>query len=230
MQNFKTFVIAIAVAFTFVMTGCETKEKPLTNEHNAKNLVVLVYDITASDSSYAKLSEDALSKLYAAISASGGGYFVPIVIKNKSTEQDVEAYPIAECDTISLDINNIYQKKRLIEMNSEKKQECVLEQRKFVEAMGALLLRPRDEKKSDVCGALGLANTTLSSATYSDFRKTLIVVSDLKDNVNKNYSPEIAFESFPADVEIVCVRPAIAISNAHIVTSVAETVHFFSLK
>jgi hypothetical protein len=203
----------IAVVLIALVAGC-TETAP-NNElaQRQKQLVVMVYDITGSTDKYSYLTEQDWDFLIKKVSEIGGGYLYGYHIKRNSLQQDPYRVSIETLDTLSYK-DNIFLDEDIRVTN--RKTIAEFEQKRQVMVDDALerFVKPKNESYSDVENALKLAKVDLDQPNFSEYGKSLIVISDLvEDTPRRKAKSTNAFSiEYGNDVKIILVRP----SQSHI--------------
>ncbi len=201
----KTVQITVLVIIGLVfITGCGFQENK-QQEVKPKKLVVLLYDISKSNDKYAILLESHLKKLFARIAFDGGGKFYSYLIQSNSIEQEGFEYIIPSFDTLQL-MGNPYQIKNRAKKNAETLKHYKESVSQFITVSKKELLKHKNEQFTDLQNAIQLAKVTLNQSIYKDWSKTLIIISDCKNDLPPTDGED---KMKPVDLtsKVVLVRP-----------------------
>jgi hypothetical protein len=207
MKRALIILVTVFQAVIILFVSCTVNGQPVKTKKTSK-LVVLLYDITRSDGNYAIMNEMNLVSLFNSICHSGGGDFYGYLIKSNSNEQDPVHYKVPAFDTLQLS-GNRYQINNQRMMNKKIIEAKQKELSVFISSVSSRLLVRKNEPYTDIYHAMNLALTNLSQEKYSSYLKTLVIVSDLIQDLPGVKEPE--FESsykVPDGVRILVVRPS----------------------
>ncbi len=197
----QTLGTSLLIALTF---SCATSPQKETNEEK-KNVVVLLYDISASNDEFAVLKPEHLEQLYRQIGIKGGGTFYGFHIKTFSLKQDAFTAEIPKLEIYELKGSTYVIKNRRIRNNkaTEDFEENIPD---FVHKAANRLIVAKNEGFTDIQNALWLASNTLKQQTYTNYNKHLIMVSDcINDLPPRDGRDPINVIEFPLDVKIIVV-------------------------
>jgi len=203
-------ILTLILALTFIQ--CTAPKKPEQAKSGSPELVILVYDISASNDSFAVLKQDQVAKLIQFYSKKHDVMFYGLKIKANSTGQEVireeiQAFP----DTLELKGTEVQRK------NKQKKNSVILEtyysnQEAQIAVICDRLLYPKTESFSDIHGALILASDISLNEKYKDFRKNLILISDCINDMPPRNGPDPMKPVRFDDMKITVVRPSEKVS------------------
>jgi hypothetical protein len=202
--------IPITLILGIILFSCNNSNNILETNKNKiiQTLCVLNYDITLSNDEYAYLKENHLKQLYHQIGINGGGKFYGLHIKADSETQDPVEAQIQLLELLPEE-GNAFQQENIKQLNEEKRSEFKRSEKEFLINIKDKFLLPKTEEATDVENALLLSKNILSNPEYKDWKKVLIIISDLL-----NEQPGVAGHEIknpiqlPNDVIIAIVRPS----------------------
>jgi hypothetical protein len=201
-------ILVTVIQVVIILSVFNTVNGQIVKTKNPGKLVVLLYDITRSDGNYAIMNESNLISLFNTICHSGGGEFYGYLIKSNSDEQDPVRYKIPAFDTLQLS-GNRYQINNQKMMNKKIIEAKKIELSVFLSSISSKLLVRKNESYTDIYHAMNLALTNLSQEKYGSYLKTLVIVSDLiQDLPGLNDKGLGSSYEIPEGVRILVVRPS----------------------
>ncbi len=187
-------------------------------------LVVVIYDISTSTDEYAMLTGNHLGILHDEIGKNGGGKFYGLHIKTSSTRQDPIFSDIRPLQFMPLK-GNAYQQANRERHNKELEVEFDKSKKEFVNMVSGKLILPKDHRYSDIENALPLARGIFENSMYTNYRKRLIIISDMENNHPSKPGRIDAMDpvQFSNDVNLAIVRPSDNVNIDEMMTGVTYT-------
>lgn len=171
-------IFTIIVPFLFLLfPSCGIDNGKTPSSVQAYSLVIVVYDISLSNDTYAVIQEEHLVKIFDRMAFRGGGKFYALHIKTNSSNQDIIEYVIPAFDTLQL-IGNPYQIKNRREKNQTILNDYTVERQKFVSSTSSKIIVPKNETFTDIKNAIQMAKITLEQRNYANWHKHLLIISD----------------------------------------------------
>jgi hypothetical protein len=199
-------IVILLLALT--LTQCSAPAKPASVKSGNPELVILIYDISASNDSFAVLKQNQVARLVQFYSKKQGVVFYGLKIKANSADQEIireEIKPFP--DTLELKGTDVQRN------NKQKKNAALLatyykNQQAVVAGICIRLLYPKTEPFSDIHSALTLASDISRNEKYSGFSKSLILISDCIHDIPPKDGPDPMKPVRFDDVKLTVVRPA----------------------
>ena len=210
MKFIAQFIFVVGSIFSI---GCESGNNTSPRSILNNSVVVLLYDISKSNDSYAVLKDEHLIQLFYRIAFNGGGKIYGYHIKTYSGKQEGFEYDVPRFDTLEL-IGNPYQINNRKKQNISicKKMEVV--RNNFVSQAATYLIVPKDENFTDLKAALRLAKIALEQNNFNQWNKHLLIISDgLNDLPPNNGSDPIEMMEVNANVIMVRAQKTDYIKN-----------------
>lgn len=157
----KNLTKTIGIAFLISMITSCVSNAPIEIEEKKKNVVVLLYDISASNDEFAVFKPEHLENIYRKIGENGGGDFYGYHIKTFSLKQDAFTAEIPKLNIKELK-GNLYQKENIKKINIETAKNFEENIPDFVHSASNRLIVAKNEGFTDIQNALWLASNTLN--------------------------------------------------------------------
>ena len=207
----KIMQISVVVVLTTLVVGCIDTSSNNNVVQKKKQLVVLLYDISGSTDHHSFLMEQDLTTLFKKVSDIGGGSLSGYHIKKNSLQQDPYRVAIDALDTLSYK-DNLFLDDEI--QNSNRKTITTFDQhfKEMVDDALAKFVKPKNESYTDVENALKLAKVDFEQPSFSKYAKTLIIISDLiEDLPSKRAESKNTFTvEYENDIKIILVRPSLS--------------------
>ena len=172
MKNISTIIVSICLFFV----SCEAPKT--VKIVKTQQLMVLVYDISMSNDSYALLNKSDLSSVYSYIGANGGGKLYGLHILSNSTKQEPFVTNIRSLDTLELKGNKI-QLGKIKKRNDKLNQAFEIGRAQFIQTAATALIKTKSEKFSDIENAMLLAKQIVEMPQYANWERSILLVSDM---------------------------------------------------
>ncbi len=217
--------IGLLVLFAILNSGClgnseNTKNKIMVEE----NLVILIYDISKSNDSYANLNTGNIEKLYITIGSNGGGVFYGIHVKSNSNMQDPVMYQVPFLKQLDVKGNPYQQANR---KHKNRQLELIFDScmQNFRTVLSEKFVLPKIHNFSDIKNALEIARNITEYAIYSNHKKSIIIISDLENDLSPvNGIDKMKPVNFINAVNLLLVRPSGRINIPQIIPNVKYSV------
>lgn len=228
----------VLLMLSMLIASCGSNEEQESPEipdqsTNKPQAMVLIYDLSKSVNFYATLDSGHLDSIYYGMGRTGGGTFNGLFVKSDSRKQDpvqisVNAIHLFENNGNNFQRKNIENENRQLLMRFEKGR------MNFINTLANKLMMPKNEQFSDVNHAMELAFQILDNPVNSGYRKKVLVISDLENDLPPRHGQDsLRPFNVNANVEVYLVRPSDTIhpeeifSGARIYTfaSISDAIH-----
>jgi hypothetical protein len=198
---------------TIILGGCKFKSKPdVSHFAKQKILVICINDLSLSSQYTDKWDSACIANLYNRLAVNGGGVIKFFSVLSNSQMQTGISLKVAALDTLNYK-GNIYQKGKAKEKNRNTVESYQTTSSKAIGELIAKVIKPQQEKFSDVYGCLRLCQQTALQSNFADYSIYVIVVSDLLHDQPKSRKSKSESFQFPENVRVLLVRPMLPEKN-----------------
>jgi hypothetical protein len=195
---------------TIILGGCKCKPKTDVSHITKQQILAICITDQSLSSQYTDRWDSAcITNLYNRIALNGGGAIKFFSVLSNSQMQTGTSLKVAALDTLNYKVN-IYQKGKAKEKNRNTVESYQTTSSKAISELIAKVIKPQQQKFSDVYGCLRLCQQTALQSNFSDYSTYVIVVSDLlHDQPKSRKSKPVSFQ-FPDNARILLVRPMLS--------------------